>query len=380
VLVVAVLLAIGSAGAGPAAGQAQAPTRYVSPGGDDRGAGSAAAPWRTLAHALGRLQAGDSLVVRGGTYRERVTGVALAPGTQDRPVRVTAAPGERPELVGILHLDAPDHWLVSGLNVRWDDSTGKSDEHMVRILNGVGWTFADAEVAGARSYAAVLVAGTVAGRPADWTLRGNCIHDTMATNDRNQDQLVYVNSGLAAGPGHIERNILFAAHNGAGIKLGGPSPDEGGSAMVTVEFNTVYDTTQSLLISGGSHGNVVRRNIFQGLNRADGVVRTFRLSAADNTLADNAAAGASRLQFSDPGYRAMQEAGNRFPLAPRFDSVSGCGGFRPQNPGATAYGRHADSTAPPAPASGGSSRTPVVVGGAAVAALAVVAVVARRRR
>ena len=46
-----------------------AQTFYVATTGDDQNAGTMAGPWRTLRHAVGQLHAGDTLYVRGGTYR-----------------------------------------------------------------------------------------------------------------------------------------------------------------------------------------------------------------------------------------------------------------------------------------------------------------------
>ena len=371
---------LGIAAPAPVEAQSAGAALYVSPAGNDVGPGSADAPWRTLSHALAALHAGDTLMVRGGTYRERVVGVTLQPGTAAQRITVEAAPGERPVVAGLLELDAPDYWTVSGINVTWDPATGKPDEHMVRILNGIGWVFENAELSGARSFAAILVGGTEKARPATWAVRDNCIHDTVPTNGKNQDQLVYVNSGLDAGAGVVERNILFGAHNGAGVKLAGPSSNSGGAARVTVQYNTVYDTAQSVLVGGASFDNVVRRNILLGVGRAEGVVRAFQLTGDGNVLSDNVAGGATRLQFSDTAYRALQDGGgNRFPVDPRFDSVTGCDGFHPRNAVAVAYGRHAA----PAPAGRPAHRSsPPAVTWAAVAvgALAGLAVVLRLRR
>jgi hypothetical protein len=60
--------------------------------GDDRNAGSRDAPWRTIGQALTRLRAGDTLLLRTGTYREAVA-VRLV-GRPDAPVTLRAAPGE----------------------------------------------------------------------------------------------------------------------------------------------------------------------------------------------------------------------------------------------------------------------------------------------
>src|SRR4051794_6193190 len=60
--------------------------------GNDANAGSEQSPWKTLAHALRRLQPGDTLYLRGGTDHEKV---ALSrSGTAEKPITVAAHPGE----------------------------------------------------------------------------------------------------------------------------------------------------------------------------------------------------------------------------------------------------------------------------------------------
>ncbi|MGH7127003.1 MAG: right-handed parallel beta-helix repeat-containing protein, partial [Planctomycetaceae bacterium] len=60
--------------------------------GDDRHDGSKDRPWKTLAHAIGRLEPGETLYLRGGTYYESVK--VKAAGTADAPITVRAFPGE----------------------------------------------------------------------------------------------------------------------------------------------------------------------------------------------------------------------------------------------------------------------------------------------
>src|SRR5437870_13912967 len=66
---------------------AEGPACYAdSKRGDDRNDGSKAAPWRTVAHALRQLKAGDTLYLRGGVYYERAY-VSLV-GRQDAPITI----------------------------------------------------------------------------------------------------------------------------------------------------------------------------------------------------------------------------------------------------------------------------------------------------
>ena len=54
--------------AGAYAADARAVDYFVSPAGDDKAAGSAAAPWKTLQHAAETVTAGDTVTVADGTY------------------------------------------------------------------------------------------------------------------------------------------------------------------------------------------------------------------------------------------------------------------------------------------------------------------------
>ncbi len=85
------------------------PHRFVDAAkGDDAHDGTAAAPWRTLASAFQRLKPGDTLVLRGGIYREHVT--LTCAGTVEKPITIRSHPGELVVLDGGLpeFYDAPE--------------------------------------------------------------------------------------------------------------------------------------------------------------------------------------------------------------------------------------------------------------------------------
>ena len=69
-----------------------------NPRADDAGAGTAAAPLRTIQAAAEQAEPGDLVLVGEGTYRERVAPVRG--GSQDRPIIYQAVPGERVEVKG----------------------------------------------------------------------------------------------------------------------------------------------------------------------------------------------------------------------------------------------------------------------------------------
>ena len=79
--------------------KASAPREYfVSPSGDDAADGSAAHPWRTIGRAASVAQAGDTVTVREGIYREWVK--PANPGRDGAPVTYRAAEGERVVVTG----------------------------------------------------------------------------------------------------------------------------------------------------------------------------------------------------------------------------------------------------------------------------------------
>src|SRR3989449_52472 len=76
------------------------PTYYVSPTGNDVNAGlSLGTPWKTLAKAAQVLKAGDTLVLRGGSYVSDYF-APVNSGTSASPITIKAYPGEIPIITG----------------------------------------------------------------------------------------------------------------------------------------------------------------------------------------------------------------------------------------------------------------------------------------
>lgn len=73
--------------------KADGPAKFVDAAkGNDANDGSEATPWRTLNHAAPKLQPGDTLYLRAGTYYESVAIKAL--GTADKPITIRTFPNE----------------------------------------------------------------------------------------------------------------------------------------------------------------------------------------------------------------------------------------------------------------------------------------------
>lgn len=316
------------------------PGRYVAPSGSDSSPGTYSEPWRSVAKGLMSLQPGETLYLRGGTYEEEIKNPPIRAGTSTSPIRVLAYPGETPVIRGLLWVKGASYWTFDGINVTWGSAS--STEHMVKLVDGVGWTYKNAEIWGARSYGALYIASTTSGEPSGWRVSENCIHDTYPSNDPNQDQLIYANPGLGASGGLITRNVLFNATNGMGVKLGGPSEDSGGSSNVTVSYNTIFNTAMSILVSWRSTDNTITRNILVKTGDKYGNVRGYELTGAGNQAHDNVGYDARQFLMNDPGYVGVGDAGgNRFPIDPQFNATSSCSGFRPSSSEIQDYGRWA---------------------------------------
>ena len=81
---------------------------YVATDGSDEAPGTRERPMQTIQKALDRVRPGDTVVVRGGTYRETVR--LTASGTAEAPVRIMAMPGETVVLSGTEPINAD--WTV----------------------------------------------------------------------------------------------------------------------------------------------------------------------------------------------------------------------------------------------------------------------------
>ncbi len=98
----------------------------VSPAGRDENPGTAEKPWRTVGKAAQTLQAGDTVQIRSGVYKEQVK--PAHSGTKAAPIRYTAYLGEKPviegkgvklsEWTGLFFIGNKSYIEVSGLTVQ----------------------------------------------------------------------------------------------------------------------------------------------------------------------------------------------------------------------------------------------------------------------
>jgi parallel beta-helix repeat protein len=106
---------------------------YVATNGSDSNPGTLEKPWKTLGYASKQLQAGNTLYIRGGTYREVTSW--YADGRSDAPITIRSYPGETAVIDGYDTIPEPgngtwlmaikaDWYIVQGLEVKHSYGNG----------------------------------------------------------------------------------------------------------------------------------------------------------------------------------------------------------------------------------------------------------------
>ncbi|MET0231400.1 MAG: DUF1565 domain-containing protein [Rhodanobacteraceae bacterium] len=206
----------------PAAGSAF----YVSPDGDDAGAGEIDSPWATIQHAADTIAPGDVACVRAGTYREVVT-IARSGSAEAGRITFQAMPGES-ALIDGAGLDVPDgqYGLVTLL-----------DASYVAIR---GFEIANYETASAN---AVPIGIYVTGAGTGVRIESNHIHDIRTTADGCAANAFGLKVDGTRAPESI--NDLVIADNEIDHLVLGCSESfslDGNVEHWTIERNHVHDT------------------------------------------------------------------------------------------------------------------------------------------
>jgi parallel beta-helix repeat protein len=214
-LLAAVLVALASVAVG--ASPAHATTYYVSTGGQDTNPGTQASPWRTIAKAAATMVAGDTAIVAGGTYAERVT--ATKSGTATAPIKFVAASGQTPIIDGAAVSTGQYGALFAFSNVSYvklDGFTIKNSQGYGVMLAGntTRVEAANLDVSNCASAGAIWVEGATS--PSYSTIRNNNVHDNP------HGGIVLWNS--PGGYYLVERNRVWNNAGGGnfdGIQVGG---------------------------------------------------------------------------------------------------------------------------------------------------------------
>lgn len=316
---------------------------YISPDGDDSADGKTlATAFKKFSVALPKLKPGDILYAREGYYDEEVTPSVTA-GRADAKIIIKNYQNERPVIRGLLQLKGMKYWVIDGINVTWNASTGAANEHMVKFSGNENWELKNCEIWGARSFAGILVNGN----SKDWSINNCVIHDTYKSNDTNQDHLIYVNE---ASFGIIERNVFIGSVNGRGVKMGPPSSGGPGPNNITVRYNTFYDNTgpSNIQVSGGTSTISILRNILIKPGGSNTNITRYEHSGTNVVVKENLgwlSTGVFPNGLTDGGGNVNNTVDPQitFNVPKRTDGsfIYDASSFKPANAAAAAYGKHA---------------------------------------
>lgn len=276
---------------------------YVSLTGDDSAPGTESQPLATLDRAVDKAEAGQTVLVRGGEYRQTVTFVEKY-GTADAYITLRAYPGEKVKLIADIGQDTVRFrrgnayinvacFEMEGPGLRPEAAPSSPDEMRSRVLSGQG-----GQDRTPRNYGAGVDIGdradTRAGLPINHHIRiiGNDIHDFAEAGV----SALEVNHITIIG-NRTYRNSKHGCHSGSGITLaylvdgGGPDNHDGYSNYVVgnvsyenenISLQCFSDNLGPLITDG--NGIIVDQNDLSGQYSA-------RTLIADNVVYDNGGRG-----------------------------------------------------------------------------------------
>ena len=288
------------------------------------------APGANLNVALAALSPGSVLCLHGGDYIGNVNARVTA-GAASTPITVQSAPGEQPVVRGLFWVTGASWWTFDNIDVTWPSSGASRGDWLVRIKSATNWRYTGSEIWGARSTAAFGLDATAVGFQIDH----NYIHDTVPSNDTNQDHLIYVEtlSGQGLGTtGVIERNVLAHSPNGRAVKIGLGSGSTTPTGGVTIRYNTMFDNLgpSNVQLSYGATNNLLDDNIFDTVHSGSANVTRFELAGTGNVARDNIGFHSTSVLDVGPG---LIDGGGNQHVDPRLDAL-----YRPQNPSAQNHG------------------------------------------
>ena len=235
----------------PTTARGYAHLRYIAPDGDDADRGTKARPWATVGRALVGAAPDTRILVREGTYAEKIE---VGPkGVSGADISLEAFPGERVVLHAQLLLRNATHVRVRGFVFDGQGMSGTA----IRIDGGAFVDLVANEIRNYRrtdsSQAVLLDKDTY--RP---SIVANHIHDTGIWGQH--DHGVYCKNAKEA---YIANNVMHDLDRGAGIHL--YSGDGTGCDRSVVTANTIVASqTSGIIISRGADANLISGNLVAG--------------------------------------------------------------------------------------------------------------------
>ncbi len=304
----------------PAAGAATTCDRYGSPTGDDRNAGTLAAPVRTAQAVLDGLSAGQTGCLKAGTYDQEVTGpyVVRVPRAD---VTLRSVPGERATVRGIVYVPkGADRVTLADLDIDGRRDIAGDTTTSVKV-NANDVILDGNDITNDKRAICAVLGGTGSWGIANRTIvRNNTFHDCGNPQHGFFDHALYLDQAndTLVTDNLFLRSASYAVHlypnaqrtlvthnvmvdNGAGVKFAGA--DGTASSDNIVEHNVIATSTRTTGIeswwgSGQGTGNIARHNCLA--NRTNTDTSSGGFTVADNTTTTSpfvdAAAGDYRLK------------------------------------------------------------------------------------
>lgn len=277
---------------------------YVSPTGSDTAAGSEAAPWRTLNASFAKLDPGETLKVRGGTYLEDLA--YSRAGTATSPITVENYAGETPTVDGatreamrvqataahttfrgLIFQDTPK---VSGQNYQ-DIYVVNGAHHILLQRNVIRWT---------RGGTGIFVDN----QTDHIDLIGNLVYENNEPGVQHQG--IYHEGSNST----IARNVVYGHTNGFGIQV------KTGADHIDLSQNTTADNSLSGILVMDTADHITVRNNISAFNGGYGI-RT--LDDGDNDGGYTDCTTAASLPGSTPAAKCANTASNNL----LFNNTSG---------------------------------------------------------
>ncbi|MGO4145611.1 hypothetical protein AB4Y77_11040 [Paenarthrobacter sp. YAF11_1] len=256
-------------------------------------------PLRTVQGAVKVAKPGDVIIVRAGTYDEKV-GWSARPGRSDAPIRLQSYPNETVSLNGYLKLSGGDYWTVQGIKFGYS-ATNTTGQAIVSFFGGTGWSFINNEIAGTHGVAnlhvrdqtptSTTIESKTAAAPHKYLIGANCIRQAAKSGTPGEMHNIYLMPTIYSSDGTIENNLIGDSPLGAGIKASGSQDPTGAPRGVIIKNNTILYGASGIVIGQQAEGVETIGNLIAkgtGSGPYDGGVKTYDLVAANkNSVKDS---------------------------------------------------------------------------------------------
>jgi hypothetical protein len=293
---------------------------YVAVNGAEANTGAINAPFQTINTALSHAVPGDTIMVRGGTYYEKV--VFPKSGIMGKSITVKAYPGEKPVIDGSKIIVSGWMSLVTISNVRYISLDGfdicnltsatfntdpegiaiNGDSHDITIKNCNIYNIkSNASLSDWRSGHAILVIGNGATAISNLVITGCTVHDTQTGTSENVTLAGNIDGFI------FSHNKVYDTENIGIIVAGGDNLNKGGAVASNyarngvISDNEFHDNTMtrtpetwgpdrygaiSIYVCGGAN-TIIERNKVYNSDRGIGLVSESNVYATKTTIVRN---------------------------------------------------------------------------------------------